>query len=172
MQYSKEARISSDALTKHSAGLNIGLDVGPKQSEVVQEQSDASTQLSWKQKLGYYLRLSKIRLTGQWTIWLPEDKIQWVATKYFCANSEKTDLIGWLQTLTTSPPNHIRLLHVCAKKISKWKLGLKFRLHGRDKFETRLKFVLFCMFTQEPKNKMLDTETFLVSWFMWNHSLV
>ena len=99
-------------------------------------------------------------------------KIQWVATKYFCANSEKTDLIGWLQTLTTSPPNHIRFLLVRVKKISKWKLGLKFCVHGLDKFETRLKFVLFCMFTQEPKNKMLDTETFLVSWFMWNHSLV
>ncbi len=66
VQYSKEARISSDALTKHSPGLNIGLDVDLKQSEVVQEQFDVPSQLSWKQKLQYYLRLSKIRLTGQW----------------------------------------------------------------------------------------------------------
>ena len=64
VQYSKEARISSDALTKHSPGLNIGLDVGLKKSEAVQDQNDALAQLSWRQKLRYYLRLSKIRLTG------------------------------------------------------------------------------------------------------------
>ena len=66
MQYSKEARVSSDTLSKHSPGLNIGLDVGLKHREVVQDQYDVPLQLSWKQKLRYYLRLSKIRLTGQW----------------------------------------------------------------------------------------------------------
>ena len=34
-------------------------------------------------------------------------------------------LIGWRQTLTTSPPNHIRFLLVRAKKIANWKTGLK-----------------------------------------------
>ncbi|CAB4015371.1 protoheme IX farnesyltransferase, mitochondrial, partial [Paramuricea clavata] len=64
VQYSKEARVSSDTLSKHSPGLNIGLDVGLKHREVVQDQCDIPSQLSWKQKLRYYLRLSKIRLTG------------------------------------------------------------------------------------------------------------
>ncbi len=41
------------------------------------------------------------------------------------ANREKSNLIGWRQTLTTSPPNHIRFLLVRAKKIAKWKTGLK-----------------------------------------------
>ena len=40
------------------------------------------------------------------------------------ANREKSNLIGWRQTLTTSPPNHICFLLVRAKKIAKWKTGL------------------------------------------------
>ena len=40
------------------------------------------------------------------------------------ANREKSKLIGWRQTLTTSPPNHIRFLLVRAKKFAKWKTGL------------------------------------------------
>ena len=39
-------------------------------------------------------------------------------------NREKSNLIGWRQTLTTSPPNHIRFLLVRATKIAKWKTGL------------------------------------------------
>ena len=35
------------------------------------------------------------------------------------ANREKSNLIGWRQTLTTSPPNHICFLLVRAKKIAK-----------------------------------------------------
>ena len=33
------------------------------------------------------------------------------------AQREKNNLIGWRQTLTTSPPNHIRFSLVHAKKI-------------------------------------------------------
>ncbi len=44
--------------------------------------------------------------------------------EFFRANREKSNLIGWRQTLTTSPANHIRLLLVRAKKIAKWKTGL------------------------------------------------
>ena len=39
------------------------------------------------------------------------------------AHREKSNLIGWRQTLTPSPPNHIRFLLVRAKKIAKWKTG-------------------------------------------------
>ena len=49
-------------------------------------------------------------------------------------NREKSNLIGWRQTLTISPANHIRFLLVRAKKIAKWKTGLtqwrKFRWGG------------------------------------------
>jgi hypothetical protein len=34
-------------------------------------------------------------------------------------------VIGWRQTLTTSPPNHIHFSLVRAKKIAKRKLGFK-----------------------------------------------
>ena len=40
------------------------------------------------------------------------------------ANREKSSLIGWRQTLTTSPANHIRSLLVRAKRIAKWQTGL------------------------------------------------
>jgi hypothetical protein len=32
-------------------------------------------------------------------------------------------VIGWLQTLTPSPANHIRVFLFRAKKIAKWKTG-------------------------------------------------
>ena len=41
------------------------------------------------------------------------------------ANRERSNLIGWRQTLTTSPANHIRFLLVRAKKFAKWKTGMK-----------------------------------------------
>jgi hypothetical protein len=34
-------------------------------------------------------------------------------------------MIGWRQALTTSPPNHIHVFLVGAKKITKWKTGFK-----------------------------------------------
>ena len=40
------------------------------------------------------------------------------------ANKEKSNLIGWRQTLTTSQANHIRFLLVRANKFAKWKTGL------------------------------------------------
>ena len=40
------------------------------------------------------------------------------------ANREKSNLIGWRQTLTSSPANHIRFLLVRANKFTKWKTGL------------------------------------------------
>jgi hypothetical protein len=41
----------------------------------------------------------------------------WVrAIQIFRANSEKSNLIGWRQSLITSPTNHIRVLLVRAKK--------------------------------------------------------
>ena len=43
------------------------------------------------------------------------------------ANREKSNLIGWRQTLTSSPTNHIRVLLVRAKKIAQWKTGLRVR---------------------------------------------
>ncbi len=46
-------------------------------------------------------------------------------SKFVRANKEKSNLIGWRQTLTTSPPNHIRFLLVRAKIVAKWKTGLK-----------------------------------------------
>ncbi len=41
------------------------------------------------------------------------------------ANREKSCLIGWQQTLTTSSPNHIRFLLVRAKKIAKRQTGFR-----------------------------------------------
>jgi hypothetical protein len=44
------------------------------------------------------------------------------AIMIFSANIEKRNLIGWRQTLSTSPANHILLFFlVRAKKIAKWK---------------------------------------------------
>jgi hypothetical protein len=43
--------------------------------------------------------------------------------EFVCMNREKNNLIGWQQTLATSPPNHICFLLVHAKKITKWKTG-------------------------------------------------
>ena len=40
-------------------------------------------------------------------------------------NREKSNLIGWRQTLTSSPPNHIRFLLVRANKFAEWKTGLR-----------------------------------------------
>ena len=40
------------------------------------------------------------------------------------ANRKRSNLIGWRQTLTTSPANHIRFLLVRANKFAKWKTGL------------------------------------------------
>ena len=47
------------------------------------------------------------------------------------ANRKKSNLIGWRQTLTSSPANHIRFLLVRANKFAKWKTGLK-QLPKRD----------------------------------------
>ncbi len=41
------------------------------------------------------------------------------------ANREKSNLIGWRQTLTSSLANHIRFLLVRANKFAKWKTGLR-----------------------------------------------
>ena len=40
-------------------------------------------------------------------------------------NREKSNLIGWRQTLTSSPANHIRFLLVRTNKLAKWKTGLR-----------------------------------------------
>ncbi len=42
----------------------------------------------------------------------------------FARTEKKANLIGWQQTLTTSPANHIRFLLVRANKFAKWKTGL------------------------------------------------
>ena len=42
------------------------------------------------------------------------------------ANREKSNLVGWRQTLTTSPANHIRFLLVRANKFAKWKTGFNY----------------------------------------------
>jgi hypothetical protein len=39
-------------------------------------------------------------------------------------NRERSNLIGWQQTLTTSPANHIRFVLVRANKFAKWKTSL------------------------------------------------
>ena len=44
------------------------------------------------------------------------------------ANKEKSNLIGWRQTLTSSPANHIRFLLIRANKFAKWKTGLSLLL--------------------------------------------
>ena len=43
------------------------------------------------------------------------------------ANRERSYLIGWRQTLTTSPANHIHFSLVRANKFAKWKTGLVLR---------------------------------------------
>ena len=45
------------------------------------------------------------------------------------ANREKSNLIGWRQTLTTLPTNHIRFLLVRANKFAKWKTGLRYIIY-------------------------------------------
>jgi hypothetical protein len=42
----------------------------------------------------------------------------------FARTEKKSNLIGWRQTLTSSPANHIRFLLVRANKFDKWKIGL------------------------------------------------
>ncbi len=54
--------------------------------------------------------------------------------KFVRANGEKSNLIGWRQTLTSSPANHIRFLLVRANKFAKWKTGLSVSTPGRRKF--------------------------------------
>ncbi len=49
------------------------------------------------------------------------------------ANGERSNLIGWRQTLTTSPANHIRFLLVRANKFAKWKTGLRPLFHSWQK---------------------------------------
>lgn len=66
VHYTKEVRCASETLNKSSSDIALGLDPGVK-TEHVQEDTlsvDNSLKLSWKQKFGYYLRLSKYRLTG------------------------------------------------------------------------------------------------------------
>ena len=53
-----------------------------------------------------------------------ESTARFPLSEFVRANREKSNLIGWRQTLTTTPPNHIRLLLFHAKKIAKWKTGL------------------------------------------------
>ncbi|XP_028417321.1 protoheme IX farnesyltransferase, mitochondrial-like [Dendronephthya gigantea] len=64
VQCTKEAISSTETFTKPSSSLNIGLNTSVEQSDIVQDKSDVPSQLSWNEKLQYYLRLSKIRLTG------------------------------------------------------------------------------------------------------------
>ena len=49
------------------------------------------------------------------------------------ANREKSNLIGWRHTLTTSPANHIRFLLVRANKFAKWKTDVKVLFHSSQK---------------------------------------
>ena len=48
------------------------------------------------------------------------------------ANREKSNLIGWRQTLTTSPANHMHVLLVRANKFAKWKTGFRHVGLGRE----------------------------------------
>jgi hypothetical protein len=41
----------------------------------------------------------------------------------FAQTEKKSNLIGWRETLTSSPPNHIHFLLVRAKNIANWKTG-------------------------------------------------
>ncbi len=41
------------------------------------------------------------------------------------ANREKSNLIGWRQTLTTSTANHMHVLLVRANKFAKWKTDFR-----------------------------------------------
>ncbi len=57
-----------------------------------------------------------------------KNKACFPVSEFVRANREKSNLIGWRQTLTTSPtspPNHIRFLLARAKKIAKWKTVLR-----------------------------------------------
>ncbi len=57
-------------------------------------------------------------------VWFKISKDCFPLGKFVRANRENSNLIGWRQTLTTSPANHIRFLLVRAKEIAKWKTGL------------------------------------------------
>ena len=50
----------------------------------------------------------------------------------FARTEKKSNLIGWRQTLTTSPANHIRFLLVRANKFAKWKTGLMVLMEHRQ----------------------------------------
>ncbi len=66
------------------------------------------------------------------------------------ANRERSNLIGWWQTLTTSPANHIRFLLVCANQFAKWKNGL----------------TLNCKILQRLVRQNLDRVRCLKSWYL------
>ena len=59
------------------------------------------------------------------------------------ANREKSNLIGWRQTLTSSPANHIRFLLV-RQEFAKWNTGLR-RAHINDPARVfrKSRFILF-----------------------------
>ena len=57
---------------------------------------------------------------------------------WLAADKQEHCLIGWRQTLTSSPANHIRFLLVRANKFAKWKTGLNlvlFVITGYYKWE-------------------------------------
>ncbi len=59
------------------------------------------------------------------------------------ANRERSNLIGWRQTLTSSPANHVRFLLVRANKFAKWKTGLTPAKNQTPEFNTttRIQYV-------------------------------
>ena len=59
-----------------------------------------------------------------------ENKAGFLLSEFVRANRGKSNLIGWRQTLTTSPANHIRFLLVRANKFAKWETGLKTATFG------------------------------------------
>ena len=63
------------------------------------------------------------RIAGPQVRFLPEAGFP--LGEFVRANREKSNLIGWRQTLTTSPANHIRFLLVRTNKFAKWKTGLR-----------------------------------------------
>ena len=58
---------------------------------------------------------------------------------FFARTEKKSNLIGWRQTLTTSPANYIRFLLVRANKFAKWKSG--FRKRVCESIDTLLSFL-------------------------------
>ena len=69
---------------------------------------------TFKCKIIYFLDRSNF-------IFLKEGQACFPLGEFVHANREKSNLIGWRQTLTTSPPNPFLLVR--AKKIAKWKTG-------------------------------------------------